>query len=135
MNEQPFWAMTLCTFLLNFPYYMIVSIPLFHKRRVRPSLIVMIGVITGILYALFAGFYVFYSDDWTTYNLLLSIIHYIVLAIEGMTLFAIPFRMLLYLFLISQTYSMLLNTVSVYIAKQIGWFPGWVSSPMLTFFH
>ncbi len=117
-------------FLLNTPYYLLCCVPFLPMLRVRRSLLVGMTVLTGALMALYYALRETVLPGLAPYQFLVVMGFYALYLVQFKLYFSVALAKLLYIFLVAQAYSTVLNVAAKFIDVQF--FPTHMSTIVAT---
>ena len=103
------------TFLLNTPYYLLCCVPFLPMLRVRRALLVGMMALTGVGMAVYYALRETVLPGLAPFQMLVILGFYVLYFIQYRLYFDVPLPKLLYIFLVAQAYSTVLNTAGKFI--------------------
>lgn len=113
-------------FLLNTPYYLLCCVPFLPMLRVRKRLLVGMMLLTGAAMALYYALRQTVLPGLVPYQIPVVLAFYVLYFVQYKLYFNVPTPKLLYIFLVAQAYSTVLNVAAKFIDVQL--FPGHIST-------
>lgn len=113
-------------FLLNTPYYLLCCVPFLHRLRVRKALLVGMMLLTGVGMAVYYALRETILPGLAPYQAIIMLGFYALYFVQYRLYFDVPTPKLLYIFLVAQAYSIVLNVMAKFIDIQL--FPGHIST-------
>lgn len=117
-------------FLLNTPYYLLCCVPFLPMLRVRKSLLVSMIVLTGTAMAAYYALRETALPGLAPYHAMIMLGFYALYFVQYRLYFNVEAPKLLYIFLVAQAYSIVLNVTAKFIDIQL--FPGHISTVAAT---
>ena len=117
-------------FLLNTPYYLLCCVPFLPMLRVKRSLLVGMIALTGVGMAVYYALRETVLPGLASYQALVMLGFYAAYFVQYKLYFSVPAPKLLYIFLVAQAYSIVLNVTAKFIDVQI--FPAHISTVAAT---
>lgn len=110
------------SFILNAPFYILCSLPFLPKLRVKRKVLYTMITLTTLLVAIYYTFRNYFLPGQRGIDSIVVVIFYIAYMLQYLWAFDIPLPKLLYIFLVVQAYSNILNISAKYLDVMI--FPG-----------
>lgn len=106
-------------FLLNTPYYLLCCVPFYSMLRVRRSLLISMILLTGVLMAVYYALRETVLPGLVPYQMLVMLGFYVLYLVQYKLCFSVALSKLLYIFLVTQAYSTVLNVAGKFIDVQL----------------
>lgn len=113
------------TFLLNTPYYLLCCVPFLPMLRVKRTLLVGMILLTGVFMAIYYALRETVMPQLVPYQMLVILGFYLLYFVQYRLYFDVPLPKLLYIFLVAQAYSTVLNAAGKFI--DVSLFPAHLS--------
>lgn len=107
------------SFLINLPCYLLCCIPFFPKLKVRKRTIVTMIAVTTLCVAAYYSLRNYFLPDMQWMDSIVIVIFYITYMAEYVLSFRISIPKLLYIFMVVQAYSNIINVTAKYINVKI----------------
>ena len=110
-----FWRIFIFSFLLNAPYYLLCCIPFFSKLKVKKQTLISMILLTTLMVAFYYGMRELLLPGARWLDSIVLLLFYMIYLVQYIFSFRIALSKLLYIFLVVQAYSNILNLTAKYI--------------------
>ena len=117
--------LALSVFLLNAPYYALCCVPYIKHLQVKLRTLVLMVALTTVVMCICTALFITYVPWWRAANTLFLTVFYVIYFVQYKLYFRVSAAKLLYVFLVVQAFSNMLNVTGKFIDVQF--FPGHLS--------